>query len=191
MVASPGGMYMTTNNAELISQITTRRSDFIKPEKSYKIVEVFGPSVLSTEGSTWRMHRKATAPAFSEELHGLVWTESLRQVDQMVKTWQGRHGNSPDSMYVADLGRDTIALTLHVISRAGFGVSLSWPGQKDQVEVTEELKSFSSEDIPKGHDMTFRDALEGTLTNFLWFVIFPPRVLGKCNLKPTNTFVWR
>ena len=179
---------MTTNNAELISQITTRRSDFIKPEKSYKIVEVFGPSVLSTEGSVWRTHRKATAPAFSEDLHGLVWIETLRQVNQMVETWQGRQDNSPEEMYVADLGHDTTALTLHIISRAGFGVSLSWPGHKDEIEVGGELKDFSSEKIPKGHDMTFRDALEGTLTHFLWFVIFSPRVLGTFNSTIIVTF---
>ena len=177
---------MTTNNAELISQICTRRSDFIKPEKSYKIVEVFGPSVLSTEGSVWRAHRKATAPAFSEELHGLVWTESLRQVEQMIDTWQRRRGNSRDEILVADLGNDTIALTLNIISKAGFGVSLSWPGHEDRTESAEDLKGFGSEDIPKGHDMTYRDALQGTLTNFLWFVIFSPRILGTFKFKTIN-----
>ena len=191
MVASPGGMYMTTNNAELISQICTRRADFQKPVRAYKVIELFGQNVLSSEGSTWRAHRKATAPAFSEELHGLVWTETLQQTDKMLEAWQGRGNNSPDQMSVADLGRDTIALTLHVISKAGFGVPLSWPGQKNNVKVPTELADFSSEDAPQGHDLSFRNALEGSLSNILWFAVFTPRILGRSDSMLAITLAMR
>ena len=178
MIASPGGMYMTTNNAELISDICTRRADFQKPVRAYKVIELFGQNVLTTEGSSWRAHRKATAPAFSNELHGLVWTETLQQTKTMLEIWQRRRTNSPDRMFVADLGRDTNALTLHIISKAGFGVPLSWHSSKGNVDVSDELADFSSEDVPKGHDMTFRAALEGSVNNILWFAVFNPRVLG-------------
>lgn len=170
---------MTTNNAELISQICTRRTDFQKPVRAYKVIELFGQNVLSTEGSTWRAHRRATAPAFSDGLHSLVWTETLQQTNTMLQLWHGRGTNSPDQMFVADLARDTIALTLHIISKAGFGVPLSWPGQEGHVKVPIELADFSSEDIPQNHDLSFRAALEGSVANILWFAVFTPRVLGK------------
>lgn len=169
---------MSTNNAEFISQICARRVDFQKPVEVYKIVELFGQNVLSSEGSVWRAHRKATAPVFSEELHGLVWTETLQQMDKLLVVWQARGSNSPDSMELSDFGRDTTALTLHVISKAGFGVPLSWPGQKPDAQQSTESLNLSGEEAPEGHDLPFKLALERTLTHLLWFAVFSPRVLG-------------
>ena len=170
---------MTTNNAEFVSQICTRRVDFQKPVRAYKVVELFGKNVLSCEGSTWRAHRKATAPAFSEELHGLVWTETLQQIDKMFVAWQSRGSKTPDRLDVDDLGRDTIALTLHIISKAGFGVPLAWPGQKHHAQESNDMVDFSGEEPLQGHDLTFKAALEGTVSNILWFAVFSPCILGK------------
>lgn len=170
---------MTTNNADFISQICTRRNDFQKPVRAYKVIELFGQNVLSSEGSTWRAHRKATAPAFSEELHGLVWTETLQQTAKMFEMLQSRGNNSSDRMDIDDLGRDTTELTLHIISKAGFGVPMSWPGQESFAPESDDLADFGGDELLRGHELTFKRALEGSVKNILWFAVFSPRTLSR------------
>ena len=59
-------------------------------------------------------------------------------------------------------------LSLHVISRAGFGVHLEWPGKEKAHE--------ESQKIRHGHTMTYTDAL-GTLLHLLLLVLLVPRVV--------------
>lgn len=49
LVASPAGHYLSFANAEAIAQIGERRNDFTKPTEVYRILEIWGPNVVSTE----------------------------------------------------------------------------------------------------------------------------------------------
>ncbi len=59
-------IYLKTASAEVASQITTRKVDFLKPVANYKIVDLFGRSILTPEGSEWKRHKKIVGPSFSE-----------------------------------------------------------------------------------------------------------------------------
>src|SRR5208282_4856086 len=87
LIVSPGQIYMNCSNAEAIVQMTMRRNDFPKPIEVYGIIDIYGSSILSTEGADWRRHRKIVAPAFSEKSNALVWKESVRQAAGMLKFW--------------------------------------------------------------------------------------------------------
>lgn len=65
----------------------------------------------------WRQHRKISAPSFSEKNNELVWNETLHQTQAMLEGWN-RHGG-----LASEVAKDTMTMTLNVISRAGFGVS--------------------------------------------------------------------
>ena len=53
-------------DAEVARQIVVRQEGFGKPTELYRILEVFGENVVTTEGGRWRRHRRATAGGFNE-----------------------------------------------------------------------------------------------------------------------------
>ncbi|GAB7346615.1 hypothetical protein MBLNU459_g1755t1 [Dothideomycetes sp. NU459] len=174
LLVSPGRTAVFVADAEAHTQICTRRNDFPKPIEMYGSVDLFGKNVVSTEGSIWRHHRKITSPPFTEKNNYQVWLESLHQGESMLTSWikQGKESVAR----VPDVGADTMRLSLHVISRAGFGVRLLWPH--------EELEQGGKAGvIPEGHTMTYKDALSTLLENILAVMLIPRWLLIRSPLK--------
>jgi cytochrome P450 len=179
LVASPGSLIAWVASPEVIAQITSRRNDFPKPTRFYRSLDIFGANVVSSEGMLWRQHRKITAPPFTEKNNQLVWVESLHQAQNMVRGWIG--SDSKGNRVVTDVPEDTMRLSLHVISRAGFGVRLLWPGQETAGLSAEEklAAGISSSEVPEGHTMSFKDSLSILLSSVLWIILLPMPVLSK------------
>jgi cytochrome P450 len=154
-----------TADAEAISQITTRRNDFPKPIEMYTGVDVYGKNVVSLEGQMWRHHRKVTSPPFTEKNNLLVWTESVHQASSMITEWLGGKSDRATGK-IEDGAPEAMRLSLHVISRAGFGVQLSWPHEEGTTAV------------PPGHTMTYKSALETLLHQLLTVIITPKWLLS-------------
>lgn len=180
IVASPGGIYVSLANAEAITQVAERRNDFTKPTEVYRILEVWGPNVVTTEGNVWRRQRKVTAPAFSEKNNALVWEKSLEQIEGLIGLWSRAQGNTKNEMTIGNVHPDFADLSLHVISAAGFGIRFEFGDGEDQRSKTADVQSiFASQTPPEGHRLTFKKALQGILENFLWFAAFDPKTLSK------------
>jgi len=61
MLVSPGGIQIYLTNAEAIHQIrqvTAKREAFRKPLESFRVLDIFGRNVITTEGGEWKQHRK-------------------------------------------------------------------------------------------------------------------------------------
>jgi cytochrome P450 len=121
IIVTPNLVYLRTSNAELGSQVTTRRNDFLKPVARYKIIDIFGRSILTSEGLEWKRHKRVVGPSFSEKSNRLVFEESLRQVEGMLDVWGSRGGNTKLEMRIGKLAVDMATLSFHVICAAGFG----------------------------------------------------------------------
>ncbi|KAI4257867.1 MAG: hypothetical protein LQ352_001453 [Teloschistes flavicans] len=148
LVVSPWGLYLANASPSVIHQIATRRTDWVKPIEHYAVVEQFGPNVVTTEGSTWREHRKITSGSFNEKSNAVVWKESIRQAQQMIKAWARRNSNGADSaMEVGDVYPDAATTSMHIIGRSGFGVKLLWPGE----ELEERLPLDQPKKVWEGH----------------------------------------
>ncbi|KAK4690121.1 hypothetical protein P7C71_g6603, partial [Lecanoromycetidae sp. Uapishka_2] len=78
---------------------------------------MFGKNVDTVEGEEWQRHRKITTPPFNERNSGLVWKESLRQAEDMIKEWSAHREQG-----VNTTNEDMRTLALHVLTSAGFGV---------------------------------------------------------------------
>lgn len=157
-------------DAEAIAQITTRRNDFPKPTDMYQSIDLFGKNVVTTEGAYWRHHRKITSPPFTEKNNHLVWLESLHQAQSMMAGWVDQ-GDGADSGPIKDVATQSMRLSLHVISRAGFGVRLEWPHEE------------RSQKIPEGHTLTYKEALERLLENIIVVMLNPKWILRNSPLK--------
>jgi cytochrome P450 len=171
LIVTPFGSSLEVASPEVTKQVTSRRNDFPKPVEVYSVLDIYGKSVISSEGTAWRLHRKITSAPFSERNNALVWKEALYQSQQMMKVWNGN--------VIEDVSADTMKLALHIIARAGFGVPVEWPGVKpDRAEgfdasSMQSVVGTSSKTVPPGHRLSFQDALDKLLHNFILNMIFP------------------
>jgi hypothetical protein len=187
LIVSSQQNILCTTEADVINQITTRRNDFPKPIAMYKSLDIYGKNVVSVEGAEWRRHRKVTAPQFNEKSNAVVWKESIFQAGEMVKSWErgtqekvNGHADDKSSSLgslVGELSKDTMRLSLHVISRAGFGVRCLWPGAADSEKAE---GSMDSNVIPEGHEMSYTNSLETLLHRIIAVLMLPDWLLSKC-----------
>lgn len=182
LIASPGQIYINISNPAAIMQIATRRNDFLKPIELYGIVDIFGVSMLSSEGDNWKRHRKIVAPAFSEKSNALVWKESLKQGAGMVNYWSKQPGNSPTNIKVKDTAPDTALMALHVISGAGFGVRQDWDGEDEKLLGEKAIPGFNTKKLKDNHRLTFKDSLNTLLHGMIWMALFPVWLLSKSRI---------
>ena len=162
---SPGGVILNTADADVISQVTTRHLDFPKPTANYRVLNIYGQNIVSSEGAQWRHHRKATGFAFTESTNRLVWKETLEQTGDMLDTWITREEMIPS------VAPDTMRLSLHVMSRAALGQRMAWP--KPSVGET----ASQNAGVTAGHTVHFTECLVFLLKNILYLMIFPHWIL--------------
>ncbi|RAL63368.1 hypothetical protein DID88_003791 [Monilinia fructigena] len=170
------------------------KNDFVKPVKNYRVMDVFGRNILTTEGEEWRRHKRIVGKSFGRESMGLVWEESLRQAEGMLGVWGRRMENGgegkrlmDEGLRVGDAGSDTAILSLHVICAAGFGVPQLWEGEENE-EVgkgTGRGEGNGAPDLglnrPVGdHTIGFKDCLNFVLSGLLLIFLWPQWAL-KCS----------
>ncbi|KAF2227449.1 cytochrome P450, partial [Elsinoe ampelina] len=182
IASAPGKNILYTASASLIHQITTRRIDFPKPVglHLYQAQNLFGRNVLTVEGEEWRRHRRVVAGSFSDASNGLVFEESVRQAGMMVGSWRGRGGEAKEGL--RSIMEDTLRLSLHVISRAGFGMGIEWPGvQGERGERGEVVVDVG--ELGRGHELSFVEAMEGVLRGLLMLLLVPVGVMARLPFK--------
>lgn len=154
----------------------------MKPVEGYKIVDLFGRSILTQEGQEWKRHRKIVGPSFSEKSNRLVFEESLRQTEGMMGLWASQQKSLKGELKVKNTAVDAAILSLHVICAAGFGVPQLWPQETEEKLVGNGVPGFSEHEVKGAHTLTFKYALNSLLKNLMWFVMLPRSVLSKYSL---------
>ncbi|KAF3934817.1 hypothetical protein ABW19_dt0200219 [Dactylella cylindrospora] len=177
MTVTPTNLTVYIADREVVSQVSTRRDDFPKPAWMYRTVNMFGRNVVTTEGAEWKFHRKVTSPSFGEKNNSLVFDETIRQGKQMLRKWTGTDGKG--NFTIREVLGDTMRLSLHVISAAGFGVRLQWPGESKDAD---DIRPISSTSTFK-HTLSFKDALAGLLHHLLIVMIVPKWLLRNIPFK--------
>jgi cytochrome P450 len=177
LTVSPGVIHIWLANPEAIRQVTGRREAFPKPLETYRILEIFGRNIITTEGSEWKEHRKITSPGFNEKNNVLVFAESCRQAQGMLRKWTGADGSG--NVTLKEVPTDAMRVTLHIISRIGFGVRLLWPDETLSEKESERDAVYSSNTPSQGHTMSFEHALDTLLENLLWVLLTPKWILSK------------
>ena len=98
---------------------------------------------------------KITAAPFNEQKSGLVWSESIRQAADMLKSWSASRMSG-----FTTTSDDTITLALHVLAFVAF--QKSYP-----------FKSVSKAKMVRPKSMTYRDSLAIILENVLIVMVMP------------------
>ncbi|KZV98058.1 cytochrome P450 [Exidia glandulosa HHB12029] len=129
IVVCPWQNVVHVADPDVVVDVVTRRTEFPKPAHFYKIVEVYGRSVVTTDGADWVRYRKITGPPFSEKNNHLVWRSTLEQTSQFLEALKmtpivpATASNRPGRV-LPQLQRDMKTIALHIIAEAGFGVAL-------------------------------------------------------------------
>jgi hypothetical protein len=189
LTVAPGKLALYVADAEVIDQVTTRRNDFPKPLEMYGRLNIYGKNVVSTEGATWRQHRKITAPSFTEKNNDLVFSETLHHGQALVRLWTGKSGT--ESRTIQNASSDTMRFALYIISSAGFAVRVLWA--HEEAEKQGDIDAVGSTP-PPGHQLSYKDAITDLLENIMWTQVFPPWLLSKpslCNTSPICLFSFR
>ncbi|RAK81871.1 cytochrome P450 [Aspergillus fijiensis CBS 313.89] len=153
-LATPSEVFVYVCDPEAITQIISRRVDFIRPVELYKLLDVFGPNVATTLGADWQRHRKIVAAPFNESLNSFVWDEAITQAQAMLAST----GSSP----AGGLGADIRTLALNVLAATGFKRPQSF--HSSQEAQTLESRSYS-------------ESLNLVMRNTFLIMIIPPWVL--------------
>jgi cytochrome P450 len=131
--------------------------------------------VITAEGGEWRLHRKISSPSFKEKNKALVFSEACSQGQGMLGKWLKTSGSAT----IEDVPVDVMRLTLHIISRVGFGVRLLWSGEKPDEKESAQDAVFSSSDPSEGHSTSYEDSLDTLLSHLIWVVLTPKWLLSK------------
>ncbi|RDL40135.1 Uncharacterized protein BP5553_00114 [Venustampulla echinocandica] len=158
ILVSTEGMICYSADANMSWDVLNRRYDFTKPRDKYKILELHGPNVATAEGAEYRFHVRITAPPLADGsgVNELVWNETMYQTRTLLCKWEEEPPN--------DLHEDINALTLAVISLAGFGKKL-------------EAVKEQSQDIPSGYRISFLKAISDTTAFLFPILVFPAWLL--------------
>ncbi|KAL4745452.1 hypothetical protein BDW72DRAFT_208175 [Aspergillus terricola var. indicus] len=159
LCVSPEGIICYSADATMGWDVMNRRNTFTKPRDKYKVLEPYGMNVATAEGKTYQFHVRITAPPFGDlsGVNNLVWRETVHQTKRLTEAW----AESPPT----EIQKDVNALTLAIISLAGFGKRLEWS------------KNGENEGVPAGYQLSFLHALQDTLHYMVPILLFPRWVL--------------
>ncbi|KDQ07501.1 hypothetical protein BOTBODRAFT_38802 [Botryobasidium botryosum FD-172 SS1] len=149
-------------DADAIKEMIHDKATF--PKKEFFLLALYGPNVVTSGDEEAKRHRRIVAPSFSDRNNKLVWQETARIVEEMFVHWGQKETISVK--HVVDI---TLPLALHVISAAGFGLPISWQS---------ETESGVRDDVPSGHMMSYREAIETVCKNLYVKLLAPSWVLG-------------
>ncbi|CAE7174329.1 hypothetical protein PTNB73_02647 [Pyrenophora teres f. teres] len=153
---TPREIEIHTRDPGVSDEVLRKKSaEFEKIGHYAKMLDVFGPSLVSSDGLDWNRHRKVTVSTLSDKNNRLVWSEAIHQTQQMTDYYiQKSEG------MVIDAVDDTRKLYLHVFTSVCFGVEYDYMAPEERY-------------IPKGHRRSYKDCLHTTLKDLLILRLVP------------------
>ncbi|KAG8779245.1 hypothetical protein FRC15_010281 [Serendipita sp. 397] len=148
-------------DAGVAREITSNRIAFPKPIHVYKPINIYGTNVVTSENEEWKLHRRITAPSFSERNNRLVCEEGVRIVSELFELW-AKQGNE-SRVEIEDAVETTAQFALMAIAAAGFGARFTWDDDQKP---------------PNGYTFTFQKALNVVMSNIFYRIAFSDRILS-------------
>ncbi|KZV76497.1 cytochrome P450 [Peniophora sp. CONT] len=144
---SRGGEYHISS-LEVMKQVwgNDSHAHHIKP-RDLTLVRLFGESVASGGGDSWRRHRRVVAPTINSATLKTVWYAARRVVREMFveEKWDER-----EQMCIKNIHPLLLKLTLAALCETLFGVRASWSSAMDDShQFKESLRIVSESLVPR------------------------------------------
>ncbi|KAF2112334.1 cytochrome P450 monooxygenase-like protein [Lophiotrema nucula] len=173
IIVTPSGNWLKVANTDVASDILKRKDEFGRDMEAFKVLDIYGKSLATSEGPDWNRHRKVAAVTFTEKNNELVWRESLREGSQMLEYWLHR---SPQPMRT--LGDDARVFTLNVLAAALFDKSYPFESREES-----KLREKSGK---KDTAVGYRDSLSTILRLIIPILVFGEKVLREAWWLPMS-----
>ncbi|KAK7981340.1 hypothetical protein PG988_003578 [Apiospora saccharicola] len=144
---------------DALMEVFRRKNDFPRPLHFYTMLNPFGPNLATVEGEQWKRQRKAAASCFNEPNNDIVWSDSLAQADGMIRYWASKSS-------IASTADDARTLSLHILSRAGFGRSFKFQGHLEKAATASVV-------------MNYKESLQIVLDNSILIMALGTKFLAK------------
>ncbi|KAI1117004.1 cytochrome P450 [Nemania sp. NC0429] len=122
---SSRNIWLYIANHDAVVDIWRRGKEFPRDVSVTAILDVFGPNISTAQGIQWQKHRRITASSFNDHNNTIVWSESITVARDMLRYWRSKSS-------IATAADDLRTLSLHVMSRAGFGKSFKFQGHDER-----------------------------------------------------------
>ncbi|ROW02560.1 hypothetical protein VPNG_07862 [Cytospora leucostoma] len=147
ILVSSRNIWLYVADPGAVADIWRRGKDFPREVSVTAILNIFGPNISTAQGAEWQKHRRITASSFNDQNNVIVWSEAVAVAHDVLRYWTSRPS-------VATAADDLRTLSLHVMSRAGFGKSFKFQGH-------DEREAAAPADI----SMTYKESLQIILEN--------------------------
>ncbi|KAL8848319.1 MAG: hypothetical protein Q9221_006673 [Calogaya cf. arnoldii] len=155
-----------TSDPELINQIASQGTKFVKPVEHFSFFDLYGPNMQTSKGDDWRSHRKIVAPAIGNHSNAAMWQaalhESKKLMDLLTKT----------DTVVTRMKDHMSEISLHCITQSLFDMELEY----------ETTKLFPTIEIPSGR-LGFVEAMFTTIDQIGLIDSIPARLRALIPLK--------
>ncbi|KAI1130116.1 cytochrome P450 [Nemania abortiva] len=159
MQVTPGKNWLYLCDPDSLIDVFRRRTDFPRPLEIYELLNIFGPNLSTVEGNQWKKQRKITASCFNESTNEVVWAESISLAVDMLLYWSSKKS-------VSTTADDVRTLSLHVLSKAGFGKSFPFQGH----DVSKSSASPAT---------SYKESLKEVLDNCVLIMVLGTKLLSK------------
>ncbi|KAK7038948.1 hypothetical protein VNI00_010340 [Paramarasmius palmivorus] len=150
-------------DGDAIKTIANKRDVFGKDMNAYEpVLNIWGSSIITTEGAEWKAHKGIVKTAFNEANNALVWKETSRIMSEWVTA---KEKEKAGEFVDVDLLSDMTVIAMQVIQAAAFGRRPSWAESSSKL----------------GHDtgklMPFEESLSASADNLIQRSLTPNWVI--------------
>ncbi|ROV91192.1 hypothetical protein VMCG_09333 [Cytospora schulzeri] len=139
----------------------------IRRQMEYRVTQHETPPYMQVpqyqwaQGAEWQKHRRITASSFNDQNNVVVWSEAVTVAHDVLRYWTSK----PSIRTAAD---DLRTLSLHIMSKAGFGKSFKFQGH-------DERKAAAAADL----SLTYKESLQIILENCILVFALGTKFLAK------------
>ncbi|KAI1446563.1 cytochrome P450 [Annulohypoxylon stygium] len=125
VLVTPFKNWVYINDPDALMSVFRKGTQFPRPVFINEILDVFGPNISTAEGERWKTQRRIATHCFNEQNNNIVWSEAISLANDMLRYWTAKSA-------VISSADDLRTLSLHVLSRAGFGKSFKFVGHDER-----------------------------------------------------------
>lgn len=168
MVVSSSRNVLYTCDPETVTQLS-RDKAIGKPSELLTILNVFGPTMTSTDGQEARLYRTITAPFFNEYVLQQVWSTSIMSTEELLRIFIEVDASGNNQTLRQIFAR----MTLHILNKVCF------EGNQNCLDTLQ-----SREKIFPGHKLSYSEAMHSTLDHLVTIFGTPSLILSTSRKVP-------
>jgi cytochrome P450 len=168
ILAAPNGNTLWSCDPAVVKQLYASPSVQV-PVHLLAWLNIWGPTISTVEGETWRAHRRVITHGFNPSTNEKVWKEAIHHTNGLVSCWDQLDIGAT----IPNVQKLTLRLVLYILSSAQFNHRIEW--KKGELNSNADRSTQS-------RDNDFENALF-TITSKIGMIYILPRAAFKLPIR--------